>query len=135
MMANKRKNRINFCSEEIDVLSTLQSHMHLQEYIPTALLLSPPIQRDHYAVGGIVLDGHYKIQAAAKTRCPIRVILIENKDHDGCVCGAFENHLLNPTSEFCDYCMMPLNWVCDLNYIVKHWKRKEELKKNTERKK
>jgi len=87
MMENNNLKRnfqgIDFDSENMDILSTLQSHMHLQEYIPTVIILSPDIGREWYALGGIVIDGHQKLQAAAEIGSPVRVILVENKLHNG----------------------------------------------------
>jgi len=92
--------------------------MHLQEYIPTVIILSPNIGKFFYAMGGLVLDGHHKIQAAAETGSPIRVILIEQKEdkfgfyHDTSIFDKEEKRK-----------EIPLYWSCDKEYAVSQWKR------------
>jgi hypothetical protein len=77
MMANKED--INYPEEKY----FMQSHMHLQEYIPTVVILTSPsiFISDRFTpdLDGLVLDGLNKIQAASEVACPVRVILIEKK--------------------------------------------------------
>jgi len=65
--------------------------MHLQEYIPTVVVLtSPRFFRcgSDGGLDGLVLDGHHKIQAALEIGGPVRVITIEEKKegYDGYYC-------------------------------------------------
>jgi len=69
----------NFYNEGIDNLSTLQFHKHLQDYIPTVILLSPD---QYYKSSGVVLDGHHKIQAAVEIGSPVRVIMLHHREWD-----------------------------------------------------
>jgi hypothetical protein len=138
MMENNNQSRNfkgdQFDSEKIDVFSTLQSHMHLKEYIPTAIVLSPESGQHFYALAGLVLDGHHKIQAAAETGSPIRVILIEHSPDRGC-----RSFMRYDYSRFgvcyCTYCLtkgkgVPLSWACQKDKCAKEWK--EEQKKYKE---
>jgi hypothetical protein len=139
MMENNNKKRkyqgIDFDSEDIDVLSSLQSHMHLQEYIPTALILSPNIGAEYYAHGGLVLDGHHKIQAAAELGYPIRVIFIEKKRHDKCMLRYMYCRDCEERKDgvcHCQDCLstkkaVPLFWTCNKKNAVKQWKRKNNV--------
>lgn len=47
-----------------------------KKYIPTCLILVP-WQSTFFAPGGIVLDGHHKISAAAEIGHPLRILLVE----------------------------------------------------------
>jgi hypothetical protein len=109
MMANNCNNSskrnykyLNFNPEERDFL---QSHMHLQEYIPAVVVLTTPrilsSHGDDWGLDGLVLDGHNKIQAALEIGGPVRVIMIEKKegedsDFPRCEC-------------FCDD-----DWICEV---------------------
>jgi len=53
--------------------------MHLQEYIPTIIVLTPPRPEHLLEVPGVILDGHQKIQAAKEIGGPVRVMMIEMK--------------------------------------------------------
>jgi len=90
--------------------------MHLQEYIPTVIILSPDIGREWYALGGIVIDGHHKLQAAAEIGSPVRVILVENKLHSGfyrkdCHCEGCTSKKKG----------VPLAWASEKKKYVKDW--------------
>jgi len=68
-------NRVDYYKERMKTEVKNQQ----KSYIPTCVILSP-CSMEYFSPGGIILDGHHKIQAAADLGHSVRIILFQMRD-------------------------------------------------------